>query len=85
MSELNDCEHAALDLFLAFERTGESHFTAHLFRLIHKADSVNRGKLAQSYPVHVAIFQEWWGCDAPQTFYDKYHVFDHLREKEKPV
>ena len=40
----------AIDLRSAFERPRKDNFNALLIRLLCKADSVNRGKLAQVYP-----------------------------------
>ena len=80
MSTLDDREQVALDIFLAFERPGESHFSAHLLRLIQKADSVNRERLARSYPLHVEMFREWWDTPNTEEFYERYNVNLHVKD-----
>jgi hypothetical protein len=37
----------------------ESHFSAHLYRLISRADHEHRTRLRQVYPGHVAAFEKW--------------------------
>jgi hypothetical protein len=74
MSTREDREKVALDIFLTFETQHASHFSAHLIRLIHKADGVNRNLIARAYPQHVEMFQEWWGSPTTEAFYDKYNV-----------
>ena len=69
-----DWEHIALDLYLTFECVHQDHFMAGLFRLIAKADGVNRARLSLSFPTHVALYEEWMLADPAQVFYDKYHV-----------
>lgn len=34
-------------------------FSAHLFRLIAKADHLNKERLRLAFPDHVATFEEW--------------------------
>lgn len=65
-------ERAALDLYLTFEvGPHRDHFTAELYRLISKADFINKRKLKLSYPLHVAMYEEWMAMDA-YDFYRKY-------------
>lgn len=83
MSTLDDREQVALDIFLAFEHPSQSHFSARLLRLIQKADSVNRERLARSYPLHVEMFREWWDTPTTQDFYDRYNVNLHVKNLGK--
>lgn len=75
-------EKAALDLFLAFETQHHDHFTAQAYRLISKADSVNRRRMIQSFPLEVDMYEEWMQSDSPQAFYDKYDVRLNYRPEE---
>jgi hypothetical protein len=80
-----DREQIALDLFLTFELPHASHYTAHLLRLIMKADGVNRHTLAKAYPLHVEMFQEWWDTPNPKDFYDRYNVHRHYRPEREAL
>lgn len=37
-----------------------TNFSAMLFRLIHKADSVNKERLRKAYPEHVEAYERWY-------------------------
>lgn len=65
-------ERAALDLYLAFEEGGHDHYTVQLYRLISKADFSNRRRLMLSYPLHVAMYEEWMNTEDRFVFYNKY-------------
>jgi hypothetical protein len=75
-------EKAALDLFLAFETQHHDHFTAQAYRLISKADSVNRRRMIRSFPLEVDMYEEWMQSDSPQAFYDKYDVRLNYKPEE---
>lgn len=45
--------------------THYDHFSAHLFRLIRKADSHNRRRLRDAFPDHVAAYEAWERGDTP--------------------
>lgn len=82
---MTDEEHAALDLYLTFEvGPHHNHFTAELFRLIAKADSSYRRRLAKSFPLHVAMYEEWMATEDRHAFYDKYNCeMNHVPEEVK--
>ena len=83
MTKMTDEEHAALDLYLAFEvGPHHSHFTAELYRLIQKADFENRYKLKQVYPLHVAMFEEWMLTADRFDFFKKYNCEVNHRPEE---
>ncbi len=42
-----------------------SWFTAHLLRLIAKADAVNREKIRAAFPEEVAAYEEWMRSEVP--------------------
>ena len=67
-------ERAALDLFLAFETQHHDHFTAQVYRLIAKADAVNRRRMSLCFGLEVEMYEEWMETPTPQEFYDKYNV-----------
>jgi hypothetical protein len=73
----------ALDLFLTFEFGGHDFFTAELYRLIAKADGINRLKLMTVYPVEVGLYVEWMETEHPKDFYRKYELTDLLYGPEK--
>ena len=52
-------------------------FTSHLLRLLQKADSVNREKLREVYPDHVAAHERW----LLQTGEFEMHDSDWAREQ----
>jgi hypothetical protein len=76
----------AKDLFLAFEysETSGTFFTAHVFRLIAKADMENKRRLAYIFPMEVLAYQEWYEAPTAQEFYERYDVPGQLKEPEKP-
>jgi len=37
-------------------------FSAHLLRLIRKADKINREKLRQVFPEHVEAYERWYNA-----------------------
>ena len=51
-------EHLEFDLHMAFDH-GADWFTAHLFRLISKADIPNRNKLREAFPEEVEVYEGW--------------------------
>jgi hypothetical protein len=51
-------EHLRFDLKMAMT-TDADWFTAQLFRLIGKADALNRERLREGFPDAVAIWEEW--------------------------
>ena len=63
----------ACDLYLAFE-TDADHFTAQLFRLMHKADEMNKGLLGKGFPVALNIFREWEDAPSPRAFFVRYNL-----------
>ena len=73
-------ERAALDLFLAFETQHHDHFTAQVYRLIAKADAMNRRRMSLSFGLEVEMYEEWMELPSPQIFYDRYRV----RQNYKP-
>jgi hypothetical protein len=75
-------ERAALDLFLAFETQHHDHFTAQAYRLISKADAMNRRRISLSFPLEVDMYEEWMASDSPQAFYDKYDVRLNYKPEE---
>jgi len=67
-------ERAALDLYLTFEvGPHASHFTAELYRLINKADSSNRRRLVEAFPLHVRMYEEWMHTEDRFAFFTKYN------------
>lgn len=64
----------AYDLYLTYETGRADHFTADLFRLINKADALNKLRLASGYPDHVAILKEYHETEHAEDFYRKYGV-----------
>ncbi len=68
MSGLSDFDRQHLgDLLVDHERY--THYTAHLLRLIAKADYVNRQLLHRVYPAEVEAFEDWQS-DAGRTTAD---------------
>jgi hypothetical protein len=80
---MTDEEHAALDLYLTFQAgPHHAHFSAELYRLISKADFTNRDKLAQVYPLHVRLYEEWMLTADPFDFYEKYSCERNYKPEE---
>jgi hypothetical protein len=52
-------EHLRFDLEMAFTTRSANWFTAELFRLIAKADEVNRIRLGMGFPEEVRVFEAW--------------------------
>lgn len=74
----------ALDIFLAFHRVDQaSHFSAQLFRLMHKADPTNRARFAGGFPLHYEVYTEWAASPNEADFYDKYGVRHNLAGDEE--
>jgi hypothetical protein len=64
--------NVASELYYAVE-TANDNFTAQLFRLMMKADALNRLRLSWSYPIHMSLLDEWRASGAKE-FYAKYGV-----------
>lgn len=70
----------AYDLYLTYETGRADHFTADLFRLINKADAINKFRLGAGYPDHVAILKEYHATEHAEDFYRKYQVGSYKSE-----
>ncbi|HXH35239.1 MAG TPA: hypothetical protein VNJ54_12650 [Plantibacter sp.] len=57
---ISDFDRANLDSILVGHG---DWFTAHLLRLIAKADPVNRARLRAAFPAEVQAFESWRGDD----------------------
>lgn len=66
----------ALEIYYTYE-TSATNFTADLFRLIVKADTLNKMKLAAIFPEHVTLLQEFHNTPTADEFYRKYKVGPH--------
>jgi len=73
----------AKDLFLAFYADA-TFFRAKLYRLLSKADSVNRKLLELVYPIEVSLWMEWYEGDAEgRNVFEKYGVYELLRKNSE--
>lgn len=75
-------EQAALDIYLAYECSGHTHFSVQLYRLIAKSDSGHRRRLAMGFPVEVAAWEEWNATSTTREFYKKYSVAENYKPDE---
>lgn len=62
---------------------GGHHFSALLYTLIQKADSVNRRRLAEGFPDEVAAFLIWENSPDETEFF-KMHDLVPVRGKVRP-
>lgn len=66
---LSDDHRMKFDLYCALNRPGADWFSAQLFRLIHKADAHNKLLLAEGFPEHVRVHEEWYNCPDEKEFF----------------
>ncbi len=58
------------DLWMALNAVRHADwFTAQLFRLFSKADSINRRKFMHSFPDEYQVFMDWHGSPNERDFY----------------
>jgi hypothetical protein len=74
--------HAARDLYLAFHHSAD-HFTAQLFRLMHKADAQNFELLKRGFPVACDAYRLWREAPTEKRFFEYFNVGEILHGPEK--
>lgn len=71
----------AAQLLCEWQR-GADHFTAHLYRLMRKADRENRAKLFSAFEFEAIAFELWDQSADPRSFYKFFQVGHTFQKPE---
>ena len=77
-----DLEQAIFDLYLWQTNPSADHFTVMLYRLLNKADPVNKERIGVGFPTELLAYELWYNSPDPQGFF-KQHLGDINGKKEE--